>query len=141
MTVKGPRPTPRNLRLIRGMKDQTRHKPARPIVEPEVKIPQPPDYLTADETDVFVVTARKLAGMRLMTESDVDAIVVYARNWVDAQTARRALGSSSMLVRSPNGYPIINPHLAIARKAEDRCLRIMAEFGLTPSSRNRVSEP
>jgi P27 family predicted phage terminase small subunit len=42
------------------------------------------------------------------------------------------------MVRSPSGYPIQNPMLAIANKAQEQCLKILAEFGLTPSSRSRI---
>lgn len=138
----GPRPMPRNLRLVRSSPDKTSKagRPAKPIDEPPVKIPLPPASLTAEEVDCFVVMAQKLAGMRIMTEMDVDALVIYCRNWLDAKEAHQKVLESGMIVKSPKGYPIVNPWLAVRRKAEDKCLRILAEFGMTPSSRNRVSQ-
>jgi len=43
-----------------------------------------------------------------------------------------------MIVKSPKGYPIQNPFLAIANKAQRTCMDILTEFGMTPSSRTRV---
>jgi P27 family predicted phage terminase small subunit len=137
----GAKPIPRNLRIVRGTKTNALPTlPAKPIDEPQVKVPLPPEDLGADEIDVFVAMARKLAGMRVMTDADVDAVVIYSRNWIDAKKARRHVEELGLVVKSPSGYPIMNPFLAIARKAEDRCIRILTEFGMTPSSRNRVSQ-
>jgi phage terminase small subunit len=35
---------------------------------------------------------------------------------------------------------VVNPFYAVRRNAEAVCWRLMAEFGLTPSSLNRVSQ-
>jgi P27 family predicted phage terminase small subunit len=43
-----------------------------------------------------------------------------------------------MLVKSPSGYAIQNPWLSIANKAFDQMMKLMTEFGMTPSSRSRV---
>lgn len=133
----GPRPLPKNVRMLRGGKPPKTAAPDNP--DPPVKIPQPPDDLTPEETDVFVVMAKKLAGMRVMTEADVEALAIYCRNWVVAKDAHMRVGAN-ILVKSPNGHAIQNPYFAIARKAEDRCLKILAEFGMTPAARVRVSK-
>lgn len=142
MTRGGPKPTPRNLRVVRTGKAEGRltEPPEKPVEEPPVRIPEPPDELAGEQVDVFVSTAQKLARMRIMTEVDVDALVIYARNWIDARQARERVYETGLIVKAPKtGVPMLNPWLPIARKAEDTCIKIMAEFGLTPSSRNRVS--
>jgi hypothetical protein len=44
-----------------------------------------------------------------------------------------------MIVRSPRGYPIQSPYLAIANKAWQQVQQGLAEFGMSPSARTRVS--
>ncbi len=104
-----------------------------------VTIPATPDGLTDAEAVVFVSMATKLAGMRVMNEACVEALVIYCRNWVEAVNAHQKLCDSDLIVKSPKGYPMLNPYLPIRRKAEERCLKILAEFGMTPSSMTRVN--
>ena len=36
------------------------------------------------------------------------------------------------MVKSPNGYPMQSPYVAVANKQVDIMVRIAAEFGMTP---------
>ena len=44
-------------------------------------------------------------------------------------------------VKSPNGYPVPSPYIAIANRKAEIMLRIAAEFGFTPASRSRIATP
>jgi len=134
--TRGPKPTPRNLRLIKGSDRPVRMNPDEPIVK--VSIPDPPDYLGPDEAAVFIEMGGKLARMRVMTEYDTDALSIYAVNWVRFLQADAKVREMGLIVKSPKNYPIQNPFLAISNRAQKTCLNIGAEFGMTPSSRTRV---
>lgn len=137
----GPKPIPANLRLVLGTRTRKdRERPANPPPEPPVRIPSPPDYLADEEVDVFVTMARKLAGMRIMTELDVDALALYCRSWAEMQKLQQMIRDSGFLLKSPTGRPMRNPLVEMRNERERTCLRIMADFGLNPSSRNRVSQ-
>jgi P27 family predicted phage terminase small subunit len=43
------------------------------------------------------------------------------------------------VVRSPSGYPMINPHLSVANQAYGQLRAMIAEFGMSPASRSRVA--
>ena len=45
------------------------------------------------------------------------------------------------MVKSPTGYPIQSPYLAIANRQAELMIRIASEFGFTPASRRRISAP
>jgi hypothetical protein len=45
------------------------------------------------------------------------------------------------MVKSPTGYPIQSPYLAIANRQADLMVRVASEFGFTPASRSRISAP
>ena len=45
------------------------------------------------------------------------------------------------MVKSPTGYPIQSPYLAIANRQAELMIRIASEFGFTPASRSRISAP
>ena len=42
------------------------------------------------------------------------------------------------MVKSPNGFPIQSPYLAVANKAMEQMRAMLTEFGMSPSSRTRV---
>jgi phage terminase small subunit len=45
------------------------------------------------------------------------------------------------MVKSPSGYPIQSPYVAIANRQAELMMRIASEFGFTPASRSRISTP
>jgi phage terminase small subunit len=45
------------------------------------------------------------------------------------------------MVKSPSGYPIQSPYVAIANRQAEIMMRIASEFGFTPASRSRISRP
>jgi phage terminase small subunit len=45
------------------------------------------------------------------------------------------------MVKSPSGYPIQSPYLAIANRQAEIMMRIASEFGFTPASRSRIATP
>ena len=42
------------------------------------------------------------------------------------------------MIKSPNGFPVQSPYLAIANRQADIMMRIASEFGFTPASRSRI---
>ena len=73
-----------------------------------------------------------------MAHEYTDAIALYAVEWCTWLDAKDKVAEMGFMVRSPNGYPIQNPYLAIQNKAHERCMKILSEFGLTASSSTRV---
>lgn len=45
------------------------------------------------------------------------------------------------MVKSPSGYPMQSPYIAIANRQAEIMMRISSEFGFTPASRGRISAP
>ena len=137
--TRGPKPTPRNLRLVKGSDKPSRMNADEPIVA--VSIPDPPEYLSQDEQNVFSTQARLLAKMRVMSEADVDALAMYSRAHVEALMAHQKVVQMGYMVQAPKTkVPMHNPFLSIRNNAEKKARAILTEFGLTPSSRTRVNK-
>ncbi len=134
----GRKPVPRNLRLVRGSRRATLAGDSEPVVP--VIAPEPPEHLTEVEAEKFRETAALLAKMRIMSEADVDALALYATTWVRYLAATDKVRELGMIVKSPKDYPMQNPFLSIANRAQKDCMSILSEFGLTPSSRTRVQK-
>jgi len=136
MAQPGPRPLPKNVVAMRGSKDA--RGATNNLPEPEVCVPDPPDGMTKDARSAWLIFAKQLAGMRVMTKADTAALQMLCESWVRWKDATADVAKNGFMVKSPNGYPLQNPMLAVANKAQDQCLKLLAEFGLTPSARSRI---
>ena len=70
---------------------------------------------------------------------DRAALAAYCQSygrWVEAE---RKLKETPILLKTPAGYVQTSPWLTIANKERELMARYMAELGLTPSSRSRLS--
>lgn len=83
--------------------------------------------------------APHLINSGLLTVLDKPALALYCEacaRWIDANDNVRKYGT---VVKAPSGFPVQSPYLAIANKAFDQMKSILVEFGMTPSSRTKVT--
>jgi P27 family predicted phage terminase small subunit len=74
----------------------------------------------------------------LLTGLDRNLLAAYCQAhalWTEAVASIARYGT---MVKSPNGYPMQSPYVAVANKQVDIMVRIAAELGMTPSSRTRI---
>lgn len=104
-----------------------------------------PRYLDGEAKKKWKNMAALLLGMGLLTEADEDALALYCQSWSDFLEARLLVAALGLVVwdvdaeGQPTGSGKPNPAVAVADRAWARLLRLMAEFGLTPSARMRVA--
>jgi P27 family predicted phage terminase small subunit len=82
--------------------------------------------------------ARELAELGLLTGLNRGMLAAYCQAhalWVEAVASIERYGT---MIKSPNGFPMQSPYVAVANKQVDIMVRIAAEFGMTPSSRTRI---
>lgn len=129
-------PVPTALKLLRGNPGK------RPINRNE---PQPsrevtmPDWLSPDAAKHWPIVAKQLHDAGLLTAIDVTALGLYCEAFARWKDANARIVKYGTVVKSPNGYPLQSPYLAIANKAHEQMTKLLAEFGMTPSSRSRCS--
>lgn len=133
----GRKPTPTNLKILYGNPGK------RPLPQNEPKpkpvAPKTPKHLNSVAKKEWKRVAAELEPLGLLTIIDMAALAAYCvaySRWVEAEDMIRKHG---MLVKSPNGYPMQSPYLAIANKALDQMKGFLTEFGMTPASRSRLS--
>lgn len=140
--MRGRRPKPTEVKRLEGNpghRPLNENEPQPPTTEATFELPR---ELAGD--DVALREWQRLVPMlrqaRQITDADRAALIACCQLWsryLDATT--RITTSGGMVIRSPNGYPMLNPYLAVANKALDRCTKLWIELGLTPSSRSRVA--
>jgi len=134
--MRGRKPTPTALRALRG-------NPGRRLLnrrEPKPKggLPPCPPNVKGEARAAWRQIAKMLRDAGIGTVLDRNAMMLLVEAWQTWVTATTALRQSGLLIKSPSGYPLQNPLLAIANKAHEQLVRLLAEFGMTPASRTRI---
>jgi P27 family predicted phage terminase small subunit len=77
----------------------------------------------------------------VLTHLDRAALAAYCGAYALWAEAMEAIQKFGTMVKSPSGYPIQSPYVAIANRQAEIMMRIASEFGFTPASRSRISTP
>jgi P27 family predicted phage terminase small subunit len=133
----GPPPTPTKIKLLRvnpGKRALNANEP-----KPRSAIPSCPPHLNPVARKEWRRAIRELAALGLISNLDRAALAIYCEayaRWVFASDHIRKFG---LIMKSPGGFPIQSPYLAILNKAIEQMRTFIVEFGMTPSSRSRVT--
>lgn len=134
--MRGRKPTPTPLRVLKG---NPQHRPLN-AEEPKPKpvAPRCPAWLTAVAKRHWRELAPELETIGVLTTIDVGAFAGLCESWAQYREASEFLHKHGAVYRSPAGYLVQVPQVAIARAALSAYMRGCAEFGLTAASRTRV---
>ena len=135
----GRKPLPTNLKLLKGTVNTTREK-GKNEPKPKTENIRMPAGMPASARRHWKPLLRMLRDAGIMTVADTVALealcIVYAR-W---REANEAIAESGLLVRDQGRrLPKLNPYVRIANQSFDQLKSMLAEFGMTPSSRTRVN--
>jgi P27 family predicted phage terminase small subunit len=132
----GRKPLPTNVKLLRG---NPGHRPLnREEPRPAARLPQAPAHLSEAAKKEWRRAGRTLLRLGLVTEMDRAAFALYCQAWGRWVEAEDALRRHGVMVRSPAGFPMQSPYLAVANRAMEQMRSLLSEFGMTPASRTRV---
>ena len=132
-------PQPTRLKLLRGNPGKralNQHEP-----KPERGLPPCPKHLQGEARREWRRMGKQLDELGVLSKIDRSAFAAYCVQWARWVEAEEEVRKTSSIVRAPSGYPMVNPWLTIAGAAHDRMIKILAEFGMTPSSRTRIAVP
>jgi P27 family predicted phage terminase small subunit len=130
--MKGRKPVPTELRLLRGNPRQ--HAINKDEPKPEPAIPAAPPLLSKPAKEEWDRITAELNQIGLLTQIDRAALTIYCTAWgrfVEAETHLRAEGTR------PEGKR--NAWTGVSNQAIEQMRSMLGEFGLTPSARTRLS--
>jgi P27 family predicted phage terminase small subunit len=151
--ARGPKPLPVNVRAFTG----TAHRPLRAAdladgVHPEVGLPPMPRHMSAEALKEWKRVTPLLLELNLLSQVDRAAIELYCRAYGRLQQVERALTArqaqllaedkdptEALFWQTPTGF---QRESALARQAAElsqQVDRYLASFGMSPSSRSRVT--
>lgn len=98
-----------------------------------------PEYLSSGARKAWDRAAKDLDACGILTNVDEAALAHYCEQFALWQEAVQHIKRNGMLLTSKKtGSVVPNPSIRIANSAHDRLVKMMVEFGMTPSSRARV---
>lgn len=142
--MRGRKPQPTQLKVIRGNPGKRPLPEDEPEVDPE--IPDPPPHLNEDALEEWRKITVQLYDAGILTGIDRAALASYCQaygRWAQAERAINRMAENdpntkSLLVKSAKGNPMSNPLIGVANKAMGDMMKYAIEFGMTPSARSRI---
>jgi len=137
--MRGRLPKPTAIKIAEGNPGKRRLNEREP--QPDAGLPECPDHLDAEARNEWGRIGRALSELGLLTKVDRAALAAYCQlwsRWVDAEIKVRENG---MVVTTAQGNLIQNPYLGVCNTCLKLLRQYLVEFGLTPSSRCRLSVP
>lgn len=133
----GRKAKPTALKLIDG---NPGNRPINPHEPKPTKIYEPlaPSDFNNLQTAKWNEVANKLAKIRVLTELDLDALEIYCREWVNLHEAITDIAERGKMMTTPGGGVIWNPNWSQYKHSQSVCRSLMAEFGMTPSTRTNL---
>jgi P27 family predicted phage terminase small subunit len=137
MGLRGPAPKPSVLEEAQG---RPGHSP-RNDAEPQFArvIPECPDHLSRQAQKVWAQLAPMLFEAKLLTEGDGIMLANLCQAYATMTDAQKKLNRERVTSQTKSGYKQQNPLFSIIRSQMDLITKLSREFGLSPSSRSRLS--
>ncbi len=137
--MRGRKPDPTRLKVVKGNpggRPLSADEPEPPMVEADTL---PPEWLSPEAREHWPEVAKHLRDAKILTVMDVTALSLYCEAFARWRAAQAEVAANGMIVYSAkSGFPVQSPYVSIANAAWAQMLKILVEFGMTPSSRTRV---
>jgi P27 family predicted phage terminase small subunit len=132
---RGRKPKPTALKLVQGRRVDSQ--------EPKFTgTPEKPDYLDDIGSRMWDVLLAELGRTGMVTQVDAGALAGACANYSRAVQCERIICDKGMtMLVGENNYSQQRPEIAIGFKAWQIFRAFCSEFGLTPSSRVRLTAP
>jgi P27 family predicted phage terminase small subunit len=135
--MRGRKPKPTRIKVLSGNPGK------RPLpkndVKPPREIPRPPPILQGLARKEWWRMAPLLYDAGLLTKIDVPALATYCQCYARWCEAEEEIRRSGTVIKSSKGQPMVSPFLKVANIALQQLMRMLVEFGMSPSSRSRVT--
>lgn len=161
MGERGPKPAPSNIHWLRGNPSKLTAAQLMDSLQPEIELPGCPPHLLPEAKKEYRRITPELLRYGLLSKLDRAALCLYLQSWAELVFAERVLarkikaaekkrleaeergeeytGGDGLTDVTTNGNVIYSHHWVIANKARQQVDRFLANFGMSPSARGRVT--
>jgi P27 family predicted phage terminase small subunit len=121
------------LKQLRGGRRLNPHEPRPPRA-----IPDCPEQLQGEARAEYHRITKQLHAIGLISQLDRAALVAYCAAWQRFTEAHAHIAETGPVVKSPSGFPILNPYLSVLNSSVKQMQSLLAELGLSPAARTRL---
>ena len=139
MGARGPIPQPTALKLLKGNPGKRPINGREP--KPRPVPPKCPTWIDAAAKREWRRVVPELDRIGLLTTVDMAALAAYCQAFSRWKDAEESLSEHGVTFETEKGYLMPRPEIAIAKMYLGFIKSFCAEFGLTPSSRGRMTLP
>lgn len=144
MGARGPSPKPTALKLLEGNPGKQRLNLSEPMPNVPDTVPKPPKRLLPEAKKEWKRLAPAMVALGLLTEVDTTAFAELCQNYAyylaaDAEILSLGAKGPIEMQTTPSGYIQQHPLLSLRKQYYETWRRGLADFGLTPASRARIS--
>lgn len=142
MGARGPAPLPNNVHRLTGNRSKIPASKFNAELRPDVEIPGCPVHLLPEAKKEWKRITPELEKMRIISKLDRAALAVYCQayaRWVQAENKLKSMDEDGLVDKTPSGYQQISVWLQISNRAVEQMHKFLCEFGMSPSSRSRVT--
>jgi P27 family predicted phage terminase small subunit len=133
----GSKPIPTALKVVRGNPGKCPLNENEPTPKGEAEMPK---WLSPTAAEHWPIVAKQLRDAGVLTSVDAHALAMYCEAFARWRVAMDALQREGPIYTAKNGFPSQSAYLTIANTAFDQMRKMLIEFGMTPSSRSRVTK-
>jgi P27 family predicted phage terminase small subunit len=136
--MRGRKPKPTRLKILQGNPGRRPLNGSEP--RPDCVVPRCPPHLKDEARKEWGRITADLRQLNLIARIDRPALAAYCMAWSRWIGAEKNIAQyGEVLISRETGIIYPSPYLAIANKAMEQMRRFLTEFGMTPSSRSRLS--
>jgi P27 family predicted phage terminase small subunit len=134
--MRGRKPTPLGLRILRGNPSKRKLPKDTPI--PEGDLNHPPEWMSRSQKSGWRYAIRN-APAGLLTRLDRSTLTTFIVAESLHRQAAEAIEKYGLLIKTPNTNSVMQtPHLAILNRQAIIMLRAVEQLGFSPVARGRV---
>jgi P27 family predicted phage terminase small subunit len=137
--MRGRKPTPLNLQLLRGNPGKRPLNMDEPVPPPLSAEPVPAELIDREARDEWTRIAPGLIACGQVTMADRTLLVAYCLKYGQWLRLEAEARKHPMIVKGARGTPLSNPAVRLANQTLDLVIRAAAELGITPTARTRVA--
>lgn len=137
MAQRGRKPKPTAIKVLEGNPGKRSINKSEP--KPKAKAPKCPTWLDDEAKKEWRRMSKQLEHLGILTEVDMAAFAGYCQAYARWKDAEEFITKHGTIVKTPSGYWQQVPQVSIAQTYLKIMNRFCEQFGLTPSSRSRIS--
>ena len=132
----GRSPKPTKIKVLEGNRGKKKLNTEEP--QPDNGMPACPEFLSEIAQAEWHRLAPQLHRIGVLTQVDGNTLAAYCSAFDLWQDALRKTNQHGTVIKSPSGYPIQSPWVAIVNKQVELMNKLAGELGITPASRSRI---